>query len=444
MKFLEIYLRESRWLMILWIICISSVPSYLWSQSIENPYIPTRIPDRVNLTVTVDPSTSAAVTWRSSTDVEEAFAEIVQADANPLYRNKAKRLTARTETLTTNNGRYKDLIWEGVTAAYHSIVFQNLEPNTMYTYRVGSGEDWSEWFQFRTTSDQNDKFSFLYFGDAQTEIRSMWSKVIRQAYAQAPEAKLMLHAGDLINRSTRDEEWGEWFEAGSFIHATVRNMPSPGNHDYGRNDEAEEISPFWRAQFTLPKNGPKGLEESCYFTDIQGVRFISLDTYPVEDLKMYIESQEVWLDSILKHNPNQWTCVVSHYPIYSAKATRDNKVMRETFKPIFDKYKVDLVLQGHDHAYTRGMKNISMEEGESGTMYVVSVSGPKMSDSDMEKKIWMDKLEVYTQLYQVITVDENVLQYRAYTVGGDLFDGFDLVKRPGKVNRVVELPLCED
>lgn len=444
MKSLEKNLNKSGWFMILWIVCVSSVPFYLWSQNDGNPYIPLRVPDRINITVTDDPSTSVAVTWRTSTEVKEAFAEIVEADANPLSINKAERFTANTEILATNDGSYKDLTWKGVTAAYHSTIFQNLEPNTMYTYRVGSGNDWSEWFQFRTANDKNDRFSFLYFGDAQTEMRSMWSKVIRQAYAQAPDAKLIVYAGDLINRSTRDQEWGEWFEAGSFIHAIIPNMPSPGNHEYGRGDEATEISPFWRAQFTLPNNGPKELKESIYFTDIQGVRFISLDAHAVEGLGMHIESQKIWLDSVLTHNPNKWTCVVFHHPIYSAKATRDNKVMRETFKPIFDKYRVDLVLQGHDHAYARGMKNIPMREGESGTMYVVSVSGPKMSDSNMEKKIWMDKLEVYTQLYHVITVDEDELKYRAYTVVGDLFDGFNLIKRPGKVNNVVELSLCED
>lgn len=421
-----------------------SLPSGVLAQGDGNPYIPVEIPDRINLTVTEDPSTSAAVTWRTSTDIQEAYAEIVKADANPLSIGDAEQIPAKTTTLKTGGGSYKEMSWEGVTANYHSVEFHNLDPNTVYTYRVGSGDFWSEWFQFKTTSDQNDKFSFLYFGDAQSDIKSMWSKVIRQAYAHAPDAKLMLHAGDLINRSTRDQEWGEWFEAGSFIHATVRNMPSPGNHDYGRGEEAEEISPFWRAQFTLPENGPKGLEESCYFTDIQGVRFISLDAYPMEDLGLYIESQTEWLDSVLKHNPNPWTCVVFHHPVHSPKTTRDNKIMREIFKPVFDKYKVDIVLQGHDHAYMRAMKNVPMEDGqESGTMYVVSVSGPKMSDSKMEKKAWMDKLEVYTQLYQVITVDGDEMQYRAYTAVGDLFDGFNLIKRPGKVNKVEELPLCD-
>src|SRR5690606_3225124 len=99
-------------------------------------------------------------------------------------------------------------------------------------YRVGSNDAMSEWFQFKTASDKPEKFSFLYFGDAQTGIHSMWSKVIRKAYVHIPEAKLMLYAGDLINRAVREAEWGEWFEAGSFIHATIPGMPSTGNHEY--------------------------------------------------------------------------------------------------------------------------------------------------------------------------------------------------------------------
>ena len=32
---------------------------------------------------------------------------------------------------------------------YHSVTFDNLEPNTLYAYRVGNGKIWSEWIQFR-------------------------------------------------------------------------------------------------------------------------------------------------------------------------------------------------------------------------------------------------------------------------------------------------------
>ena len=46
------------------------------------------------------------------------------------------------------------------------------------TYRVGDGVNWSEWFHFRTASDRPEPFSFIYFGDAQTDLKSLWSRVI--------------------------------------------------------------------------------------------------------------------------------------------------------------------------------------------------------------------------------------------------------------------------
>ena len=413
--------------------------AYAFAQEAAGPYPPSALPDRINLTVTQDPSTSMAVTWRTHSSVSEGLAEIVPANPNPLSVREATSIPATSQSITTKDGSYKELQWKGVSAAYHSVVFEDLQPNTLYAYRVGDGTHWSEWFQFRTAGSEADKLSLLYFGDAQTDLRSLWSRAIRQAYAHLPSASLMLHAGDLVNRANRDVEWGEWFEAGSFIMATIPQMPSPGNHEYGRDEDALELSEFWRPQFTLPSNGPAGLEETCYFTDVQGVRLISLDSYLAEESDEYLEKQRIWLDSILQNNPNQWTAVVFHHPIFSPKATRDNKRMRDTFKPIFDKYKVDLVLQGHDHTYARGMENIPMEKGESsGTMYVVSVSGPKMTDNGVEKKFWMEKSGIYTQLYHTITVDDKQLEFRSYTVTGELYDAFDLLKREGENNQLVE------
>lgn len=115
--------------------------------------------------------------------------------------------------------------------------------------------------------------------------------------------------------------------------------------------------------------------------------------------------------------------------------------MRESFKPLFDKYKVDLVLQGHDHTYARGMENIPMEENgiKSGTMYVVSVSGPKMTDNGVEKKFWMEEAGVYTQLYHTITVEGEKLEFRSFTTIGELYDAFDLIKRKDEINQLVNL-----
>ena len=442
MHHLKDFFRKTKVERSLWLVFLFINLQTLSSQSF-NPYPPGHNPDRINLTVTANPSTSISVTWRTDTSVKAAAAELVLSDANPASISNAERLEATTEIAISKNGSYKDLHWDAVAASYHSVTFNHLKPNTLYTYRVGSGDDWSEWFQFKTAGLAGEKLSFLYFGDAQTDLRSMWAKTIRKAYEQMPYAQLMLHAGDLVNRAERDEEWGEWFEAGSFIHATIPNMPSPGNHDYGRGEDSLNLSPFWRPQFTLPENGPEGLEETCYYTDVQGVRFISLDSYIAEESDKYLQEQKIWMEKVLKSNPGKWTVVVFHHPIFSPKASRDNKRMRETFKPLFDKYKVDLVLQGHDHTYARGMSKIPMQRkgDKSGTMYVVSVSGPKMADSGIDPKFWMDKDTIHTQLYQVVSILNDKLEFRSYTVTGELFDAFDLLKQKGTINKLIEIPL---
>src|SRR5690606_5577505 len=132
---------------------------------------PTRIPDRVILTWNGDPTSTQAVTWRTSTAVDQAVAEIAVAEDGPLFPVKAVRVPARTELFESDLGE----------AHYHSVVFTDLTPQTMYAYRVGDGlEAWSEWQHFRTLSAAADPLTFLYVGDAQNDVLSMWSRLIRQ------------------------------------------------------------------------------------------------------------------------------------------------------------------------------------------------------------------------------------------------------------------------
>lgn len=399
----------------------------------EAAYRPSAIPDRIILTFKGDPARGMGVTWRTDTNVGQgqAIAQIAPADAYPKFVEKAVAVTANTTPLNSDLGP----------AHYHSVDFTKLQPGTMYAYRVGDGTNWSEWIHFKTASDTPEPFSFIYFGDAQNDVKSLWSRAIRSAYSEAPKAKFLIHAGDLINNSDTDAQWGEWFYAGGWVNAMVPSVATPGNHEYNRGSskgrrETPGISDHWRPQFNLPENGPAGLEESCYYVDYQGVRIVSLNS---EERLM---DQVAWLDKVLAENPGKWSILTFHRPIYSTAGTRDNKEVRETWLPIIDKHKVDLVLQGHDHSYGRS-RNMragqNVRNGESGTVYVVSVSGPKMYALNPEnKKFWMARAAEDTQLYQIITVDGNKLKYEARTVTGELYDAFDLEKQRNKVNRMVE------
>ncbi len=386
-------------------------------------YLPSPQPDRIILTVTADPATSMAVTWRTDTSVQRAYAEIAEDDDGPEFDKKARRLEALTETYATNLGP----------AHTHSVTFQGLRPATAYVYRVGDGKRWSEWIPFRTAGERGAPLTLLYLGDAQNDIRSKWSRVIHRAYAAAPDASLIVHAGDLINNFDRDEQWGEWHAGGGMILRMTPSFPSPGNHEYGRGPSGERrITVNWRAQFTLPLNGPAGLEETCYYADIQGVRMISLNSVEKQ------QEQAQWLDALLSKNPNRWTIIVFHHPIYSTARGRDNKELRELWQPIFDKHAVDLVLQGHDHTYARTplMTAREADKGKAGTVYVVSVSGTKMYALD-PKSIFVRVAED-TQLFQVIRIQGDRLSFEAHTAGGALYDAFELRKRAGKPNELIE------
>ena len=395
-------------------------------------YRPTAHPDRIVLTWSDDPATTQSVTWRTSTAVHQGIAELVLASADPAFDRNPQRTTAVTETLQTDLS----------TAHYHSVTFSGLTANTQYAYRVGDGTHWSEWFQFRTAAATPLPFSFIYFGDAQNELRSKWSRVVRAAWRTAPQAAFMIHAGDLINHAEADQEWGEWFGAGAWMNAMVPSVPVPGNHEQVRKSgQNAGLSHHWRPSFTLPQHGPAGLEESCYTLTYQGVRLIGLNSNERH------QEQAVWLEQILSENREPWVICTFHHPIFSTAKSRDNRALREIWKPVLDRHRVDLVLQGHDHTYGRtGLETpvatanpaeeLKADETFSGTVYVVSVSGPKMYN--VQRAAFMPRVAESTQLYQVIHVNGQQLGYEAYTATGELYDAFQLTHHPDGTRTLLE------
>ncbi len=397
----------------------------------DNLNFPSGTPDRVILNLTENPETSIAINWRTDTTVLAGTVEWAVATGGPEFLNSVSNVPAQREFLKVKHGNEPT-----VTAHYFSATVDKLSPGQKYVYRVGSEGLWSEWFQIQMP-DSKQKLSFVYFGDAQNDIKSMWSRVIREAYKTMPRVDFMLHAGDLINRFDRDVEWGEWFYAGNFIHATVPSVMTPGNHEYGRG---VQLSPQWRPQFNLPLNGPKGLEETCFVVNYTNLKVISLDAEQIDESPTYLTKQKLWLDSVLTADPRKWTAITFHYPVFSTKPNRDNENLRKHFKPLFDKHQVDIVLQGHDHAYGRGIvSNVptgtQVKDETSGTVYVVSVSGPKMYDVSNDP--WMQRRARNTQLFQIISIQDDKLIYEAFTAHGELYDAFDLIKSKKNVNRLV-------
>ena len=392
-------------------------------------YPPSKFPDRIIMGLKGDPATSRAVNWRTDETVNNAIAEFQEADPSPDFEKNTKLVTAKSQSVILDNKEVR----------YHEVNFTDLKPATQYMYRVGGGKRWSEWFHFTTASDKPAPLSFLYFGDAQADVRSLWSRAIRGAYSKFPKADFIIHAGDLINRANEDYQWGEWFEAGGWLNGMIPAMSTPGNHEYFRGENKKaQLSRHWRPQFALPENGPEGLSETAYYFDYQGTRFIAMDSEAAFSDSLLMQNQTDWFEKTVKNHSMRWTVVIHHHPIYSTKLSRDNQLWREKMEPLYKKYKVDIVLQGHDHSYARG---VNMPLGENrkkpdGPVYVVSVSGPKMYDIGLQS--WMDRAASNTQLYQIVDITDSTLAFKAYTVNGDLYDSFELQKDEKGQNTLVE------
>ena len=393
--------------------------------SAEDIYRATPMPDRIILTWSGDPATTAAVTWRTDTTVASGVAQIAAAEDGPKFVPKAVKVGAETERLDAATGA----------AHVHAVKFTGLQPDSQYVYRVGDGANWSDWNQFRTAKAGPAPVEFIYVGDAQNDIYSLWSRLIRNGYSEAPKMQFIVHAGDLVNRSLIDSEWGEWHAAPGWINRSVFSVPTPGNHEYpAREDKSHQLTGHWRKQFTLLENGVPGLEETNYTFDIQGVRMVVMNS---NDRR---REQAEWLDKLLTKNPNKWTILTFHHPILSTAKGRDNKELRELWQPIIDKHRVDMVLTGHDHTYGRSNVTSGTSGLAGGTVYVVSVSGPKMYS--LEPEPWMQRAAEDTQLYQVIRIDGKQLRYESRTARGALYDAFTLTKANGRPNRITNLRIA--
>ena len=395
------------------------------AQSTKDRYVP----ERVILNLTQQPSSSIAVTWRTSADASRPSVEYAKATDGSQFAKSALKKDAKREPVDIGK---QDQVF------HYSVVIEGLKPGVRYVYRVGNDSAWSEWNSFSTAARASTPLQFVWFGDPQDDINEHVSRVFREAYKTAPGANFWLFSGDLTSEPV-DTQIGELFSAAGFIWRMVPSVMTPGNHDLGfrmeqgviarnargQKERTKSVSALWRSHFTLPENGIVSLEETSYSFDFQGVRIIMVNSNDK------LQEQAAWMEKLLSENPNTWTIVSFHHPLYSCGRERDGRETRNAFLSIFDRYNVDLVLTGHDHAYTRSKKlknGVVVGENEKGTVYMVSSSGPKFYVANPLYQSLMAKTAVDKSLFQVVSVDGNRLSLKAYSAAGLLFDSFELVK----------------
>ncbi|MBB6426786.1 purple acid phosphatase family protein [Sphingopyxis sp. JAI128] len=407
------------------------------------PYAPRNLPDRILLTPGADPAREMAVAFRTDTAQAESQAQLAVSVDGPTLEEKAVLVTGKTMPVDSSYGA----------SFYHQVRFTGLTPDTVYAYRVKGAAGWSEWYQFRTAAAEVKPFRFLYLGDVQNGILTYASRVIRQAFHAHGDIRLTVHAGDLVGQRDdldHDDEWGEWNDAGGYNYAIVPQVPATGNHEYVEvvqpdGSESYKLGPYWPAQFALPANGAEAAKATTYYTDYQGVRFIVLDGTSAINLGS-MKAQTDWLDAALASSKANWNVVLFHQPVFTCARPNDTKEIKAAWKPVFEKRKVDLVLQGHDHCYSRLTSEAGREASAKaradgsvqGPVYLVSVTGSKMYRLNDRAGSQPDKIAEATELYQIVDVEPQRLKFRTYTASGRLYDGFDL-ERTASGNRLHEI-----
>ncbi len=340
------------------------------------------------------------VTWYSSTDTAQSVqvAPTSSLVGGQFPAGAATFAASGAANIATSGGFNRHATISGLTE------------NTAYSYRVGSDGNWSTTYAFKTQSFDG-AYDFLFFGDPQigssgdvARDGAGWADTLNVATAANPNAELLVSGGDQVETANTETQWDAFLAPD-----TLRQYPwaaTIGNHDVGgKAYEQHFTTPNTDRTASYYANGQPSSNTSGgdYWYIYKDVLFIDLNS------NSYATAQggggdaahvAYVTDVVNQHGAEaKYTVLVYHHSIYSAAdhaKDGDNKVRRVDFPTVFSKLGVDLVLQGHDHSYSRsyeiknGAKANPDEQpgaadvfpGPGGVIYVTanSASGSKYYD----------------------------------------------------------------
>jgi hypothetical protein len=129
-------------------------------------------------------------------------------------------------------------------------------------------------------------------------------------------------------RTTWEASFGWTYSAGVRIAGVL------GNHDV-RLDGG-------RYQFEALR-----MRGRYYRRAVGSVELYLLDSNAVDD------GQTAWLRRTLARSRARWRIAVMHHPAFTCGRYDSHPAVRDRWVPLFERYRVDLVLAGHDHNYQR-------------------------------------------------------------------------------------------
>lgn len=273
------------------------------------------------------------------------------------------------KTFTGTSAAVDTALTENVSYTYNYVTVTGLKENTTYFYTVEKNGVSTAPATYQTGSFSTVRM--LYVGDPQigaskgqpqgsaqlaadsgaanTAARNDsfgWNRTLEIATAQNPGLNFVISAGDQVNKTgqAKEEEYAGYLNpkalAGLPVATTI------GNHD--------SLNPDYKYHFNNPNATSYGATQAggdYYYSYGDGL-FIVLNTNNYNAAE-----HEKAIDLAVASHPNAaWRIVTIHQDIYGSgydHSDTDGMILRTQLTPIFDKYDIDVVLQGHDHTYSR-------------------------------------------------------------------------------------------
>lgn len=401
------------WLGVLIVALLLGMVVFGWQKKQQATESAVPKPQSIVMTIGGDARTTMAFTWQTEgTAGEPGILQIAEgAEPGPSW-SEAEVLRFEAEASVMEDG--------GKGHTVYKVLATGLRPGTTYVYRVGNGQDggWSEPSSFVTEAAEPEAFTFINVTDSQGEKAAdfrLWARTLDKAFQTFPEARFIVHNGDMTENPNDAQGWKWLFGQASKWLTRVPLMPVAGNHDEISGDASAFAS-----HFLVPENGAEGAAPgTTYSFDYGFAHIVVLNT------ESKIKRQTEWLREDLRKNTKPWTIVAIHRPAYGGN--QYDKI--EDWIPVFDEFGVDLVLQGHNHEYSRSypIRDGQIAQDGKGTVYVVTnTSGPKFNDLKKDKFYHAVHTQPNKQTFAGITVSEHTLVYIAYTVNGRRLDEFTL------------------
>ena len=381
----------------------------------EEPVPPLMTPAHVLLTFGNSDGMSRNVSWQCDTVLRPSHLELVCLEDSDTIR-----IDAQGEVFQSRKGK----------AAYYVARLRQLKPAMHYRYRVVSGDGHSPWFSFATHPLRPKRFSFMFVGDVQDTIGGIANRLLLDAWGHHPDTEFLVCGGDLIERPA-NQYWAETFGTLDSIGQSMPILNVTGNHDYfkGVIQRLERRFPLVFSYFLDSK-----VDDNMVYTLNYGdAQIFVLDS---NREFFYLWTQRQWLKQQLEQSKAKWKILVLHHPLYSIKGG-NNKVQQWMFDDLVRDYGIDLVLQGHEHAYARMTAHDDLA-GAIAPVYTISHCSPKNYRIHFDDRF--DKYGISSRYYQTVTVGRDTLFMATHDAyNHTLYDSLMIVVSPTKAHLVVDL-----